>query len=68
MSVYEHLLEFIDGFQIIDTHEHLPLEADRPKDTDVLAEWLTGYFRTDLISAGLSDEGLDKLVEAANGP
>jgi len=58
MSAYENLLEHIDGLRIIDTHEHLPMEADRPSDTDVLAEWLTHYFSCDLVSAGLSDEGL----------
>ena len=59
MSVYEKLLEVIDGLQIVDTHEHLPMEADRPKDTDVLAEWLTHYFSCDLVSAGLSPQELE---------
>jgi len=58
MSVYEELLEYIQGLWIVDTHEHLPAEADRPKDADVLSEWLQHYFSSDLVSAGLSDAGL----------
>lgn len=59
MSAYEKILEHIEGLEIVDTHEHLPgRDADRPKDTDVLAEWLTHYFSCDLVSAGLSDADL----------
>ena len=65
MSVYEKLLEMIDGLQIVDTHEHLPMEADRPKDTDVLAEWLTHYFSCDLVSAGLSPQELEKARDSS---
>ena len=59
MSVYEKLLEAICELQIIDTHEHLPMEADRPKDTDVLAEWPKINFSCDLVSAGLSPQDLE---------
>lgn len=58
MSTYTELLDHIQSLKIIDTHEHLPFEADRPKETDVLEEWLAHYFSCDLVSAGLSDEGL----------
>ncbi len=58
MSTYTELLDHIQSLKIIDTHEHLPFEADRPKETDVLEEWLAHYFSSDLVSAGLSDEGL----------
>ena len=57
-DVYQELLSIIDGLAIIDSHEHLPMEKDRPQDTDVLAEWLTHYFSCDLVSAGLSPQGL----------
>jgi len=60
MSAYEELRDHIDSLKIIDTHEHLSDEANRPKETDVLAEWLTHYFSCDLVSAGLSDEGLER--------
>jgi uncharacterized protein len=59
-SVREQLLGHINELQIIDSHEHLPQESDRPGDTDVLAEWLTHYFSCDLVSAGLSDAGLEQ--------
>lgn len=59
MSTIEKLQEHIDGLTIIDTHEHLPLwERDRFAGADVLSEWLIHYFSCDLVSAGLSDEGL----------
>ena len=58
MSTYTELLDHIQSLKIIDTHEHLPFEADRPQSTDVLEEWLTHYFSSDLVSAGLSDDGL----------
>ena len=38
------LTDDIASLVILDTHEHLPVEARRPPDTDVLAEWLTHYF------------------------
>ena len=58
MDAYSSLLDHIQSLAIIDTHEHLPFEADRPKDADVLAEWLLHYFSCDLISAGLADKDL----------
>ena len=58
MEAYSSLLDQIQSLRVIDTHEHLPLESARPQDTDVLAEWLTDYFSSDLMSAGLSDNNL----------
>ena len=63
MTIRENLSGFINELDILDSHEHLPMEKDRPQNTDVLAEWLTHYFSCDLVSAGLSDEGL---AEARN--
>jgi predicted TIM-barrel fold metal-dependent hydrolase len=54
----QELTAHIDGLEILDSHEHLPDEAERPASADVLAEWLTHYFSCDLVSAGLSDQGL----------
>ena len=61
MSDYDKLLEFIDTLQIIDTHEHLPMEAERDPKADLLSEWLIHYFSCDLVSAGLSEEALAKV-------
>ena len=58
MNTYTELLDHIQSLKIIDTHEHLPFESERPKETDVLEEWLAHYFSCDLVSAGLSDDGL----------
>ena len=58
MKIYSKLLEHIQSLKIIDTHEHLPFESERPKDSDILTEWLTHYFSCDLVSAGLSDDDL----------
>ena len=58
MGVYNNLIDHIQSLEIIDTHEHLPLESDRPQDTDLLSEWLLHYFSCDLVSAGLSHNDL----------
>jgi predicted TIM-barrel fold metal-dependent hydrolase len=58
MRAFDTLLDHIHSLWILDTHEHLPTEAQRPADTDVLAEWLIHYASDDLRSAGLSAEGL----------
>jgi hypothetical protein len=64
-SDYEKLREFVFALEIVDTHEHLPpFEKDRPKDVDVLAEYLRHYFSSDLVSAGLSDEALASARDA----
>ncbi len=65
MSAYEQLLEYIGGLQIVDTHEHLPMEVDRPKETDVLSEWLAHYFSNDLVSAGLSADALETVQDSS---
>jgi len=61
---YFKILEYINTLKIIDTHEHLPCrEEDRIKDTDVIKEYLSHYFNRDLISAGLSKENHNKVIE-----
>jgi len=64
-SAYEKLRGHVFALEMIDTHEHLPpFERDRPTDTDVLAEYLRHYFSSDLVSAGLSDEGFALACDA----
>lgn len=64
MSVYDTLLEHINGLRIIDTHEHIPLERDMPRtNTDVLAQFLMHYFNRDLVSAGLLEAELAKVCD-----
>ena len=59
-KIREELSGFIDELVIFDSHEHLPMEKDRDRRADVLAEWLIHYFSCDLVSAGLSDQGLER--------
>lgn len=64
-ATYDRLREFVFSLDIIDTHEHLPpFEKDRDKKRDVLAEYLVHYFPCDLVSAGLSDDGLTFALDA----
>lgn len=56
----DELAGYIGELQILDSHEHLPNERDRSAEADLLAEWLTHYFSCDLVSAGLSDDGLTR--------
>jgi len=57
--VHDELRDHVFSLPIIDTHEHLPArEGDRPMGNDVLAEYLGHYFSCDLVSAGLTPEGL----------
>ncbi len=63
VSNREKLRHFIDGLEIVDTHEHLPNEAEWADLThDVLVEWLQHYFSADLVSAGLPQDVLDAKV------
>ena len=60
MTHFEAIVDHIRDLHIIDTHEHLPpFESYRIADSDVLSEWLTVYFSSDLRSAGLSQPDLD---------
>lgn len=61
---YIELLEYINTIKIIDTHEHLPTkEENRDKVNDVLMEYLTHYFNSDLKSAGLSNDDYQKIFD-----
>ncbi|MEE8325269.1 MAG: hypothetical protein V3R31_06390, partial [Candidatus Humimicrobiaceae bacterium] len=63
-DAYSEILDHINTLDIIDTHEHLPCkEEDRDIGADVLKEFLGHYFNRDLISAGLSQEDHDRVIE-----
>jgi predicted TIM-barrel fold metal-dependent hydrolase len=63
-DAYSEILGYINTLDIIDTHEHLPCkEEDRDMEADVLKEFLGHYFSRDLISAGLSLEDYDRIIE-----
>jgi len=62
-KIFEEIFNYVKDLEIIDTHEHLPaFENEREKDTDVLKEYLTHYFNRDLISAGLSIDDYQKVL------
>jgi len=65
MKKYSELLEYINTLEIIDTHEHLPVEAKRDAKADVLSELLTHYFSSDLLSAGMSDADMAEVRNAS---
>lgn len=55
------ILDYINSLEIIDTHEHLPAFEERRQPNDVIGEFLIHYFSVDLVSAGMSQTGLDKV-------
>ena len=59
------LFDEICKMPVIDTHEHLPWdEAERIKDeSDVLGEYLIHYLKSDIISAGLSPDDYEKVID-----
>ena len=59
-NYYEEILDYVNALQIIDSHEHLPgYEKNRERDTDILKEYLSQYFSSDLVSAGLKFSELE---------
>lgn len=50
---YDELMEFLTGMEIIDTHEHLPPEADRVASKVDFSTLFSHYCRTDLLATGM---------------
>lgn len=61
-AAFDEIFDHVKDLEIIDTHEHLPYcENARDKKTDVLREYfLSQYFNSDLISAGLKKADFNK--------
>ena len=58
---YERLNQFADNIKIIDTYEHLnPHRNFVGEKPDVLCDYLSHYTTSDLQSAGMSRQELDK--------
>ena len=65
MSAFQDIREAIQKQKIIDTHEHLPIAAEkRGEHRDVLAAYLEHYLSSDLRSAGLSEMELAQARDA----
>jgi predicted TIM-barrel fold metal-dependent hydrolase len=64
-SVYASLHGEIERMPVIDTHEHLIFseEARARECRDVLAEYLIHYLRSDVVSAGLSQDALREVTD-----
>ena len=63
-ELFDQLLEYACGIDIIDTHEHLSaFEETRDKPTDILREYLNHYFNRDLVNAGLPLNQLNALSD-----
>jgi len=63
-NTYRRLLLYADSMKIIDTHEHLqPNQNYLGDQPDVLCDYLSHYITTDLMSAGMSGEDLEKVKD-----
>jgi len=55
-TVYQRLKAQVDRIRLVDTHEHLPNEADRLKQPADCLALMLHYVESDLVSAGLPRE------------
>ena len=61
-QLYERIKASVDEIHLIDTHEHLPTEAERnAKTVDLFSEFFAHYASSDLVSAGFPEEKLEWL-------
>ena len=62
--VYDRLHQHVDSFQLIDTHEHLnPHKNYVGEKPDVLCDYFSHYITSELQSAGMSKQELDKVCD-----
>ncbi len=64
---FQALHEAIAAIPLIDTHEHIKPEATLAGRTWSLFDFLEHYVSSDLVSAGMSREALEKLRQPGNG-
>ena len=64
---FQALHEAIAAIPLIDTHEHIKPEATLAGRTWSLFDFLEHYVSSDLVSAGMSREALEKLRQPDNG-
>lgn len=62
MKSSQAILDLIEDMPVIDTHEHLPHDMHQinPEDKDILNRWLSHYLSSDMISAGMSPQDLNR--------
>lgn len=66
-KAYEELSEFISNIKIVDSHEHLPAEADRLQRTLDFSLMFSHYCTTDLKTAGMPGSEMGEFL-ADNTP
>ncbi len=65
-QLYERIKAGVDEIWLVDTHEHLPLEAERnAKTVDLFSEYFAHYASSDLVSAGFPEEKLEWLRDTS---
>lgn len=65
-NLYQEIFKEIKKIPVIDTHEHLPSkEENLNQGRDILNEYLSHYMSSDLISAGLSNDSLNKIKDSS---
>jgi predicted TIM-barrel fold metal-dependent hydrolase len=64
--MHKELLDYIGTLGVIDSHEHLPTEAERIAQTPDFFTLFSHYCKDDLTAAGLSAGGLAKLLGKAS--
>jgi predicted TIM-barrel fold metal-dependent hydrolase len=63
---YTEIKKHVDAVRLVDTHEHLPQEPERIKQTvDPLATFFPHYASSDLQSAGMGEEDLLRLWDTS---
>ncbi|MBN1918243.1 MAG: amidohydrolase family protein [Verrucomicrobia bacterium] len=64
-QLYGRIKAAVDGIRIIDTHEHLYLEAERNARTiDLFSEYFSHYISSDIVSAGFPGDKIDWLRDS----
>ncbi len=64
----QSLIDEMSEMDIIDTHEHLPNEAERLAQQADFATLFSHYCRSDLVAAGMPDRQYDRLVAPGLSP
>jgi len=67
-QIQQSLIEEMRAMDIIDTHEHLPGEAERVAQQVDFATLFSHYCKTDLVSAGMSEQDYLRFTSAGLSP
>ena len=62
-SNYERLMEFLSEIETVDTHEHMPTEADRIAGEVDFSLFFSHYCRNDLMAAGMPADEANKFYD-----